>query len=322
MRKTYIHFLFVFILLLAPAILLPPAPAAAAAKKVAIVPFKVNAEKDMGYLRDGVYDMLGSRLSKEGEVEVLNRQVVEKALPAEGGSLAEPSARELGRKLGADFVLFGSLTVLGNGISLDSKMVDVGGGKPTLSFFEQSEDAGGIITRLNAMSADINAKMFGRAATAAPAAAPAQAPTAAADTSQAHPEKMFKQQGGMGAEGAGSPFVTEEGGREISPQFWKSTGFKLLFNGLALGDVDGDGKPETVIVTPHSVLIFRYDQQRFAQVFEFPEDRPSVSHRRRRRRHQRQRHPGDLRHQHGADEEVLELLRPGVRRQGLQEDRR
>ena len=49
---------------------------------VAIVPFKVNAEKDMSFLRDGVYDMLSTRLTKEGEVEVLNRQTVEKALPA------------------------------------------------------------------------------------------------------------------------------------------------------------------------------------------------------------------------------------------------
>ncbi len=257
-------------MLLAPA-LLAPAPAAAAAKTVAIVPFKVNAEKDMSFLRDGVYDMLGSRLAKEGEVEVLNRQVVEKALPADAGPLAEPAARELGRRLGADFVLFGSLTVLGNGISLDSKMVDVGGAKPTLSFFEQSEDPGGIITRVNAMSADINAKMFGRAAAPRPQPAQAPAPAATADTSQANPEKMFKQQGGLGAEGADSPFVSEGGGREISPQFWKSAGFKLLFNGIALGDVDGDGRPETVIVTPHSVLIFRYDQQRFAQVFELPE---------------------------------------------------
>jgi TolB-like protein len=251
--------------------MLLPAPAAAAAKTVAIVPFRVNAEKDMNYLRDGVYDMLASRLYKEGEVEVLNRQVVERALPAGSGPLAETAARELGRKLGADFILFGSLTVLGNSISLDSKMVDVGGAKPTLSFFEQSEDAGGIITRLNQMSADINAKMFGRAQAAArPVAAPAPAPMAGAEAgqSQAHPEKMFKQRGGMGAEGMDSPFVSEDAGREISPQFWKSAGFKQLFNGIALGDVDGDGRTETVILTPHSLLIYRYDQQRFAQVFE------------------------------------------------------
>ena len=135
--------------------------AAAKTATVAIVPFKVNAEKDVSFLRDGVYDMLSTRLTKEGEVEVLNRQTVEKALPASAGPLTEAAGRELGRKLAADFVLFGSLTVLGNSISLDAKMVDVAGAKPTMSFFEQSEDAGGIISRINAMAAAVNEKMFG-----------------------------------------------------------------------------------------------------------------------------------------------------------------
>ena len=96
--------------------------AAAKTATVAIVPFKINAEKDMSFLRDGVYDMLSTRLAKEGEVEVLNRQTVEKALPATPGPLTEAAGRELGRKLAAEAgVLFGSLTVLGNNVGLDAE---------------------------------------------------------------------------------------------------------------------------------------------------------------------------------------------------------
>jgi TolB-like protein len=253
--------------------------AAAKTATVAIVPFKVNAEKDMSFLRDGVYDMLSTRLSREGEVEVLNRQTVEKALPATAVPLTEAAGRELGRKLAADYVLFGSLTVLGNSISLDAKMVDVAGAKPTMSFFEQSEDAGGIITRISAMAAAVNEKMFGRttaAAPPAPAAAAAAAPQP--QTAQpaptdpfAHPEKMLKQPSGFGG-GSGSPFAaSEESAREFSPQFWKSAAYKLAFNGIALGDVDGDGKTETVIITADKVIVYRYEQQRFYQVAEYAE---------------------------------------------------
>jgi TolB-like protein len=248
---------------------LPPPAAAAAAKTVAILPFKINADKEMNYLRDGVVDMLSSRLHKAGEVEILNRQAVEKALPPAPAALTEESARELARRVGADFVLFGSLTALGSSISMDAKMVDAAGGRPTMSFFEQSEDAGGIITKINAMAADINREMFGRATAARPGAAPAAAPQQpAAPDAQAHPERMFRQRGGLGGEGSDSPFVSEEGGRVFSPQFWKSASFKQLFNGIALGDVDGDGKTETLILTPEKILIFRYDQQRFQQVAE------------------------------------------------------
>jgi hypothetical protein len=83
---------------------------------------------------------------------------------------------------------------------------------------------------------------------------------------------MLKQQTGLGPEGRESPFKSEEGaGHELSPQFWRSAAFKQLFNGIALGDVDGDGKIETVILTPQSVLIYRKDQERFFQVDEYKE---------------------------------------------------
>jgi TolB-like protein len=276
LKKKAAKIQFVALMLMAIAMILPPATAAAGVKTVAIVPFKVNSEKDVNFMRDGIYDMLSSRLYKEGEVEVLGRQQVEKALVSVSGGFTESKARDFGRLLGADFVLFGSLTVLGNSISLDSKMVDAAGAKPTLSFFEQSEDAGGIVSRVNQMAAEINDKIFGRTASAKAPAGASPAPTAqskAPDT-QAHPEKMFRQQAGLGPEDRVSPFKSEEGGggRELSPQFWRSAAFKQLFNGIALGDVDGDGKIETVILTAHSVLIYRKDQERFFQVHEYKED--------------------------------------------------
>ena len=241
----------------------------AAAKTVAIVPFKVNAEKDMNFLRDGIYDMLSSRLYQEGEVEVISRQRVDKALASVSGGVTEANVKDVGKLLGADFVLFGSLTVLGNSISVDSKMVDVTGAKPAMSFFEQSADAGGIVTRVNQMAAEINDKMFGREVAGKQAAAPQTQPAQPKQPdAYTHPEKAFREQGGVSAEKADSPFVSEEGGRILSPQFWKSAGMKLVFNGIALGDVDKDGKIETVILTPDKLLVFRRDQQRFYQAYE------------------------------------------------------
>ncbi len=274
MKKTVITIPFVSFIFMAIAMILPSATAAAA-KTVAIVPFKVNSDKDVNFMRDGIYDMLSSRLYKEGEVEVLSRQQVEKAVASVSGGFTESKARDFGRMIGADFILFGSLTVFGNSISLDSKMVDAAGAKPTLSFFEQSEDAGGIVARVSQMAAEINDKIFGRTATAKATAGPAPASPSApkAPDPQAHPEKLFRQQTDLGPEERVSPFNSEEGwgGRELSPKFWRSAAFKQLFNGIALGDVDGDGKIETVILTPQSLLIYRKDQERFFQVQEYKE---------------------------------------------------
>ncbi len=136
--------------------------AAAKPLQVAIVPFKVNAEKDLSFLRDGIVDMLSSRLSQADKVTVINSQETLKALKTVTGSLNEIKAREMGAKLGADFVLFGSLTVIGNSVSIDAKMVDVSGEKETLSFFNQSQGMDPVIPSINLFASDINEKEFGR----------------------------------------------------------------------------------------------------------------------------------------------------------------
>ena len=141
-----------------------------------MLPFKINAAEDLSFLKDGIYDMFMTRLAKEGQVEVLSRGEVDAAMQsaAASGTVNEAAARSIGTRLNADFVLFGSLTVLGENVSIDAKMVDISGSQPTMTFFDQSNDLGAVITKINLMAVDINDKMFGRrtqTAAKAPAAA-------------------------------------------------------------------------------------------------------------------------------------------------------
>ena len=249
---------------------------AAEPKRIALLPFKINAEKDMSFLQNGIFDMLTSRLSKEGEVVVISRQEVENAVEAIGGLAAvnESLARNIGSQLNADYTLFGSLTVLGNSISIDAKMVDVAGNTPTTSFFEQSQDLGGVITKINGIAAQINTNVFDRRPTVAQKAAPTpQTPkmeTAPKDDAQAHPEKLVKGHGTTG--GGGSPFImaTDEEQTEFQ-KFWRSASFKHLINGISMGDVDRDGNIETVVVTPNEVIIYRAESGRFYKAHEIKE---------------------------------------------------
>jgi len=177
-----------------------PSALSADVKRIALLPFKINAEKDLSFLRDGIFDMLSTRLSKEGQVEVLSRGAVDAAMQsaAPSGTVNEAAARSIGTRLNADFVLFGSLTVLGENVSIDAKMVDISGNQPTMSFFDQSNDLGAVITKINLMAVDINDKMFGRqtqtVAQAPAAAQPKPAPPNKADI-YAHPENVLKEDG-------------------------------------------------------------------------------------------------------------------------------
>lgn len=255
---------------------------AADPKRVALLPFKINAAQDLSFLKDGIFDMLSSRLSREGQVEVLSRQQIEGAVQTEApsGNINEATARKIGSRLGADFVLFGSVTVLGENVSIDARMVDISGARTTLTFFDQSQDLGAVITKINLMAVDINDKMFGRTqaaasakAPAAIAAAPAAKPLPQPEKSSVHqhPEKLLQEDGFIShgkAEDVENLEATRGFARKTQTKFWRSASFKYLINGISLGDVDGDGKIETVIITPHAVMIFRSEGGAFRKIAE------------------------------------------------------
>jgi len=62
--------------------------------------------------------MLTSRLYTEDKVAVLSRGETAKVLETVSPPINESKARKIGSRLGVDYVLFGSLTVFGESVSL------------------------------------------------------------------------------------------------------------------------------------------------------------------------------------------------------------
>ncbi|MDX2451819.1 MAG: hypothetical protein QNK21_04155, partial [Desulfosarcina sp.] len=134
----------------------------AAPARVAILPFDVNAKNDMTFLQEGILDMLGSRLAWHDKVEVINEKETKAALASVEGFEGQSRALLVGGKLQADYVLFGSLTVFGESVSIDAKMVDVNGQQAPLPFFAQTQGMGEVIPQINQFATNINATVFGR----------------------------------------------------------------------------------------------------------------------------------------------------------------
>ncbi len=254
--------------------------ATAEVNRVAIVPFQINAEKDLSFLRDGIVDMLTSRLYLEDKVAVLSREETAKVLETVSPPINESKARKIGSRLGVDYVLFGSLTVFGNSVSIDAKMVDVSGSSPPLTFFNQSQGMDQVIPNINLFATQVNAKVFGRAMPVQKVPVTSQTPQTQTPQTQtpqdqisyrANPEKLFaggfsendNQDLQKSAPGLAF-FASQEAGK--SAQFWSSRSIKHRINGIAIGDIDKDGKQETVIITEHSAEAYRFDKNRFLKV--------------------------------------------------------
>jgi len=172
--KTQFHNLTRTIPLLMVALLCFTAvPALAAPARVAILPFDIHAEKELTFLQEGILDMLASRLAWQDQVVVINKNETKAALAQIEGFEGESRALLVGGKLQADYVLFGSLTVFGESVSIDAKMADVSGQQAPLPFFAQTRGMGEVIPQINQFATTINETVFGRAVAQRPVAAPA-----------------------------------------------------------------------------------------------------------------------------------------------------
>jgi outer membrane protein insertion porin family len=120
--------------------LLIPATVQAEKKgKVAVLPFRIHSIQPLDYLKLGLQEMLATRINKKG-LDVINPDVVNKHPLAFLPMFELEDSLTLGKDLGADWVILGSLTQIGKRISLDLEVVDISLVNPPFSIFMMEDD--------------------------------------------------------------------------------------------------------------------------------------------------------------------------------------
>ncbi len=129
--------------------------------QVAILPFIVHSQENLDYLREGIHEILASRISVEGGVAVIERAVVERALyELKPTRLDEPTAAKIGRKIGADFVVLGSITKVREYISLDARLVSISEEKSPVTVYAQQKGIDNVMVKINGFAQDIRHKIL------------------------------------------------------------------------------------------------------------------------------------------------------------------
>jgi len=230
--------------------------------RILILPLHIYSEKDLSFLKNGIEDMLSTRLAQEGKVVPLSKEAARQAVKDIPGPINEQTAVSLGERSTADYVIFGSLTVFGDSISTDAQCVDVRQKKPVVTFNQAGKNQGDVISHINLFAAQINEKVFGRK-TQSYTPAPAEQTQPAAGIHR-HPEAIWSEDQRVGGYAYGA---APEDGRTPFP-FWKSRNLKAKIISMAVGDVDGDGRNETVLLDDNIVYIYRIVEGRFEKVGE------------------------------------------------------
>lgn len=132
---------------LAAACLAASVAAAAEPARVAVLPLVIHSIEEAGYLREGIAEMLASRLGQQDGLSVV------KVTDAGAATQDLDAARAAGGAVGADWVLFGSFTRFGEGASLDLRCVPVAasGAANPRSVFVQAGGLSDVIPRLESV---------------------------------------------------------------------------------------------------------------------------------------------------------------------------
>lgn len=135
--------------------------------QVAILPFMIHSEENLDYLREGIYDILTSRMTAGEGVVVIDRSIVERALYDEKPTrLDETVARKIGMRIGADYIVLGSITKTRGDVSLDARLISVAEEKPPVTVSTQQKSVDEMMLKISNFAQDIGYKILGRRAMA------------------------------------------------------------------------------------------------------------------------------------------------------------
>lgn len=243
-------------------------------KKVAVLPFSVHSSENIDYVQRGVWDMLISRIGVSGKIDVLGRHAVVEALGSPSKSdITQEDALSLGKKLNVDYVVWGSITKIGNSVSLDGKLLETASSKAPVDVFTQSQGLDDVIAKVNDFARRVDTHILGQApatfdqqppaAPAGPAGPPAAAPPTASNLpagavpgkiKDADAPSVFKSGRGTYTSLINPDFITTGADRR---GFWMSPRYEVEFKGMVIGDIDGDGLNEIVTIDQKTVRIYR-----------------------------------------------------------------
>lgn len=218
-----------------------PSSIAEGPKKVAILPFTMNADRDLTFFQEGIMDMISSRIAWKGNVEVLEKGIVKKTVDQFKGPLNKEKALIIGKSLQVDYIILGSLTVFGESVSIDARILDVERSEELITAFNQSKGMDEVIPTVNQFSQDINAKIMGRVVRPQVAAVEPETPKG--------PEALIRAKG-----------VLKD---SVKAVLIKRFNFEIV--GLDTGDVDGDGKNELVFIDKDTVYVYKWQNNTFVQ---------------------------------------------------------
>ncbi len=234
-------------------------PVQAAVKSYTVLPFAIHGPQEYRYLSEGIRSMLVSRLGWEDNFE---------STPADSTTAtakditSQDAASTLRQKIGTDYLVWGSATIMGEQASLDVSML----GPETTTTKTRQTALDDLIPAMEEIANELSNEVFGKP-----------------EAEQTEPEQAQTQQSGptnpnfvvneSGEDGSGlNPQIDYQGGSSSRGR-WRSQSLPFSSRGMALGDVDGDGATEFFFLEENAIRVYRKKENRLLEIATYEADR-------------------------------------------------
>ncbi len=246
-KKLVVSFLFILLIMVYSA----PVFCKGGNVKILILPFDINSEKDLSYLKSGIKNMLYSKLAVNANLEIiaydertdiadenfLNEKSRQKEEQKKSFSFyAKNKIIDAGRRVNADYIITGQITVFGETVNTDFSLVEVKSKRTRILQSDISDAKGSVIK---------NAGMFtGKLV------------------------RFFN----ISIDDAVISDL-KKGKKQIFTGMWKSRDFNLKINSIAITDINGDGQSELVFSTEKEIYVYKKKKNKLEKICEFKNNR-------------------------------------------------
>ena len=130
-------------------------------KKVAVFPITVTSKEPLAVLGEKISQEIRQRLQSDG-FTLISPEAINKELAQLKEPLNDASAQQIGRKLGADMVIWGNLIKVGDALSLEARLLDLSGEMPTATLKFQGTGLTSLGTLARQASQELSMKILGK----------------------------------------------------------------------------------------------------------------------------------------------------------------
>ncbi|MGB8992780.1 MAG: outer membrane protein assembly factor BamA [Desulfobaccales bacterium] len=130
-------------------------------KKIAVLPFTVASKEPLAYLGEKVSQDLRERLKTEG-FGLVSQEDLQRELSTVTEPLDDALAQQIGRKLGADMVVWGTLVKVGDALELQARILDLSGRHPPAAVKLQGTGLAALGSLSQQLAQEVSFKILGK----------------------------------------------------------------------------------------------------------------------------------------------------------------